>query len=183
MVPKATGDVDVDGSLEVVFVSQEDTLYVLNGSDGSIKRNNRLSRRRECYKVYALNGRYGVYMWSNDTGNTVRHTPVVWDINRDVKREVIAVKGNVLYAIGGTNASLQVMARNGAILTVANNGSVLWRDSLPFNIHDLIVADADGDSCSEIIAAGNQVVLIDSPLNEGGCPTDVYENPEGVETQ
>jgi outer membrane protein assembly factor BamB len=163
----AVDDFDFDGKPELVIGSQNDTLYCLNGENGTVAWKYRgmggtswapvslgdIDNDGSCdvvfvsnYKVIALSNT-GVFKWEYNTPNfsEVFRGVALADITND----------NYLDVIFGTN--------NGKLITLnGNNGSLIWSLDLRahhgntlFSLdHAPIVADFDNDDTLDIFIAG-----------------------------
>ena len=177
----AIGDINGDGSVEVIVGSLDSSVYALRGTDGSL-------------------------LWFYKTGHWVESQPAIGDINYDGNIEIVVGSwNNSLYALRGTDGSLiwQVSVADGdkphltplniiadvdptpgleivqnvahssccGITVVSAGGSILWSWNLWFSHRSVSVGDVDGDGCVEIVTVGksNNISVIDAASNEGGC--------------
>jgi outer membrane protein assembly factor BamB len=152
----ALGDVDGDGRLEVIIGNYNDTIYALNGEDGSrlwafgtggpvasapilsdLDGDGRLEAVFGSFdhSVYALNAESGFLLWSYLTAADISNSPAVADIDGDGEPEVI---------IGSSDGKLYAL--NGA------DGSLLWSRTTGDAIRSTAcVGDIDGDGEPEVV--------------------------------
>jgi len=161
----ATGDIDNDGLLELVFGTyfNDEHVYAINADDGSLLWNYDTGGCNDAspviadvdldgeleviipssspYKVYCFDGATGTVEWSTSTGypNCIDSPPAVADVDNDEKPEVIlgAWYGHV-FCLNG---------EDGGICWQVNLGSDSYFQAGP-NILDL-----DGDGLLDIVLA------------------------------
>lgn len=122
MSTPAIGDVDGDGTMEVIFGALDHRLYVVNGSNGT---SNNAS------------------IWPKDMGDTVFSSPVLHDLDGIQGAEIVV--GTDDFSING--GRLRVLRFNGADLAGFTNGKPIDQvvSSSP------AVGDIDGDGRPEIV--------------------------------
>jgi hypothetical protein len=146
----SVGDIDGDGIPEVVVVNDDDRkVYVLDGRDGSVKKERSLGSYTTRDPVNGFIGLWHASPWAD---------AVLADIDRDGKAEIfVPVSGTVGRGVIGLKHDLTNMwylsgyPHVGSTRTVAGSGTV--------NAGDIGIADFDGDGLAEIYARD---VLIDA---------------------
>lgn len=127
----AVGDIDGDGSLDIIFGTGDFNENCGQPSDGK--------------KVYALNRRGQLLTgWPVTTNANMVNSPALGDLDNDGTPEVVIHTQNTLYAWHGDGSNVQGFP-------VTNNNGFNLRHASP------VLADIDGDSQVEIILASGQV--------------------------
>ncbi len=120
----AIGDINNDGSMEVVFNEFSGNLYAIRGTDGSllwsfpkgsrsspaigdVNGDGNIEVIMNSDKTYALRGTDGSLLWSSTTGGSFYSSPVIGDINNDGNIEVVVGSDSgKVYALKGTDGSV-----------------------------------------------------------------------------
>jgi outer membrane protein assembly factor BamB len=128
------GDLDNNGTLEVVVGSDDNNVYALNGVDGtylwSYTTGNRISSSpclgdidndgtlevvfgSEDNNVYALNGEDWSYLWSYSVGNSISSSPGLGDVDEDGFLEVVIGSNDYnVYTLNGDPTGIKEIAKN-----------------------------------------------------------------------
>ncbi|MEO0191406.1 MAG: FG-GAP-like repeat-containing protein [candidate division WOR-3 bacterium] len=180
----SVADVDRDGYMEVVIGSDDGKIYCLRGSDGTQKWNFATGGAVRAgpaiadvegdggieiimgsldKKVYCLRGSDGVQKWSAGPFPALVHLGgALVDVDGDGRLEYtvsqIGVHPDTFYCLH------------------ADDGSLLWKIALAYDVHNPFPGDIDNDGCIELItgtlepdAQGYRIFAIDDPLNATGC--------------
>jgi outer membrane protein assembly factor BamB len=173
--PPAIADIDNDSKLEVLYGTFNDGVHggyvhILNAEDGSLAEvvgpfNGHIQSGPAVVDldldgqldfvvtmfggndwIYAVNGSDYSNMWHYETGDSMYHTCSFSNLDDDVYPELVVgnYDGNV-YALHG------------------ENGSLYWKHDVTYASYCTSIADVDGDSEQEVIAAGSlEVTVINS---------------------
>ncbi|TXT64884.1 MAG: putative Dolichyl-phosphate beta-D-mannosyltransferase [Promethearchaeota archaeon] len=156
----ALGDVDGDGKLEIILGSSDNTVYSLNGEDGSVNwtystdgpiisspalgdvdGDGKLEVVIGCNdkKIYVLNGEDGSVNWTYSTGGPILSSPALGDVDGDGKLEIIlGSSDNTVYSLNGEDGSVN--------WTYSTGGPILSSPAL---------GDVDGDGKLEVVIGCN----------------------------
>ncbi len=172
------GDIDADGTIEVVVGSDDYNIYALNGENGTIQWS--YTTGEMVYSSPALgdidgdgtieivigshdgtlrvlNGENGTIQWSKTLPDSVFSTPALGDIDRDGTIEVVY-----------TGFYGEVIALNG------ENGTVQWEIDTPGNNPSSpSLGDIDGDGTMEVIVASGHIIYTLNGEN-GSLQWDYY---------
>ena len=187
------GDLDGDGSLDVVVGSDDDYIYALSGRGGKLlwkfetvydvwsspalgdlDRDESLDvvvGSRDNY-IYALSGRDGRLLWRFKTGWVVDSSPALGDLDRDGYLDVVVgSEDHYIYALSG---------RDGRLLWKFKTGRKIWSSPALGDLDgdgylDLTVASMDGYLyVFEATVKGGEVVW--SRFHGDSAGTGLYEN-------
>ncbi len=193
----AIGDVDGDGNMEVVIGIDTDTMFCFDGATGTVEwsySSGTSGRVRGSpgiadmdldgtlevvfgsydMHIYCLNGLTGGLEWSYKSNRTIHRSVSIADLDMDDTLEVIFSQDI------STGPSVDTL-----ICLKGSNGRAIWeKGGLGEDIHDLTIADIDGDNCVEIIfgALSGTIWVLDDALGHIDCgsPSNVEENSMGI---
>jgi outer membrane protein assembly factor BamB len=162
----AVGDINADGSAEVIFTSEDGRLYAVNAQNGSLLW--RFTTRSALYSspaladltgdgmpeivfggadgnIYAMRGdgtRLWTYLYNSNSTGGLEASPAVGDINADGAPEVVISVGNgLLLALKGSDGS-RLWTFNTDVLGQYGGGGTTAAT----------LADVDNDGAIEVVA-------------------------------
>jgi outer membrane protein assembly factor BamB len=202
----AVGDIDEDGSLEIVFGTyfNDEHVYALNADDGSLLWTYYTGGCNDAspvisdvdldghleviipasspYTVYCFNGKTGEVKWERSTGypNCIDSPPAIADVDNDGKPEVIfgTFYGNV-FCLNGEDGSICWQINLGTNSYIQSEPDILDVDG--DGQLDVVVAQFQGD-CRVYALRGNSGSILwysDAPqdyLYHGGSFADIDED-------
>jgi hypothetical protein len=139
----AIGDTDGDGRLEIGLPGFQDGFRCIDAATGEV-------------------------LWtvpsqgfpSNEVKGSSASNCIAVDINGDGMEEFLYANGSRLLAVARRPFAKFTLERNERLKGRPDiQQSIIWQIDMPASIHNIVVADVDGDGNSEILASGSDGVL------------------------